>query len=160
MPTPTRWIIVASLVVLGGFIWRLSADTPTWRDLPPAGRSVVQHDSDVATRAPGPHEGGGSTTGYLFFDKVADSTIGFRKRVLHPGAAIGYHLHDGSEPGLGDEVYYIVSGRGELTLDGIRSEVGPGAAILTRLGSSHGLRQIGHEDLVIVLAWPATSLRN
>jgi quercetin dioxygenase-like cupin family protein len=116
--------------------------------------SIVERDAEVAVEAPGPHDGGGTTTGYLFFEKVPNPAIGFRKRVLHPGSAIGYHPHDGSEPGLGDEVYYVVSGRGELTLDGKKQEIGPGTAVLTRLGSSHGLRQIGSEDLVVILAWP------
>jgi len=119
-----------------------------------SGHSVVERDVEVAVDAPGPHDGGGKTTGYLFFEKVPNPVIGFRKRVLHPGAAIGYHPHDGSEPGLGDEVYYVVSGRGELTLDGRKQEIGPGTAVLTRLGSSHGLRQIGSEDLVVILTWP------
>lgn len=118
------------------------------------GPSVVERDADVAVDAPGPHDGGGQTTGYMFFEKVPQPAIGFRKRVLHRGAAIGYHPHDGSEPGLGDEVYYVVSGRGELTLDGKKQEIGPGTAVLTRLGSSHGLRQVGSEDLVVILAWP------
>ncbi len=121
------------------------------------GRSVIQHDADVAVSQPGPYNGGGQSTGHAFFKDAPNPEIGFRKRVLHPGAAIGYHLHDGSEPGLGDEVYYIVSGHGELTLDGKKQEIGPGTAILTRLGSSHGLRQLGSEDLVILMAWPETS---
>jgi len=38
-------------------------------------------------------------------------------------------------------------------LDGERREVGPGTAILTRPGSSHGLRQIGVDDLVILVSY-------
>jgi mannose-6-phosphate isomerase-like protein (cupin superfamily) len=45
----------------------------------------------------------------------------------------------------------VVSGHGDLTLDGVRQTVGPGTAILTRAGSSHGLRQTGAEDLVIII---------
>ena len=142
---------IMPLIVLSG---RLSAgDAGPSKGLRP-GRSVIQHDADVAVSQPGPYDGGGQSTGHPFFEKVPNPEIGFRKRVLHPGAAIGYHLHDGSEPGLGDEVYYVVSGHGELNLDGKKQEVGPGTAILTRLGSSHGLRQMGTEDLVILMAWP------
>jgi len=142
---------IAPLFVLPG---RLSGgDGSPSKTLGP-GRSVIQHDADVAVSQPGPYNGGGQSTGHAFFGNVPNPEIGFRKRVLHPGAAIGYHLHDGSEPGLGDEVYYVVSGHGELTLDGKKQEVGPGTAILTRLGSSHGFRQQGNEDLVILMAWP------
>ncbi|MFC6633342.1 cupin domain-containing protein [Microbulbifer taiwanensis] len=45
-------------------------------------------------------------------------------------------------------MYYVISGTGDLTMNGVKSEVGPGTAILTRLGSSHGLRQTGSEGLV------------
>ncbi len=33
----------------------------------------------------------------------------------------------------------------------------PGAAILTRPGSSHGLRQVGPDDLVIIIAYQQSS---
>jgi mannose-6-phosphate isomerase-like protein (cupin superfamily) len=38
-----------------------------------------------------------------------------------------------------------------MTIDGNDFEVGPGTAVLTRPGSSHGLKQVGKEDLVIVI---------
>jgi mannose-6-phosphate isomerase-like protein (cupin superfamily) len=38
-----------------------------------------------------------------------------------------------------------------MTIDGKAFEVGPGDAILTRPGSSHGLKQKGAEDLVIMI---------
>ncbi|PYP14709.1 MAG: hypothetical protein DMD54_13555 [Gemmatimonadetes bacterium] len=47
----------------------------------------------------------------------------------------------------------MLSGTGTLTLNGVRSVVGPGTAILTRTGSSHGLEQVGSEDLVIIVAY-------
>jgi len=70
-----------------------------------------------------------------------------RKRVLHRGSAIGYQRQDD------DEIYYILSGTGELTLNGGRTVVGPGTAIWTWPGSSHGLQQAGSEDLVIIIAY-------
>ena len=50
-----------------------------------------------------------------------------------------------------DRTYYVLSGRGEMTMDGKTFEVKPGDAILTRPGASHGLKQIGKEDLVIMI---------
>jgi len=38
-----------------------------------------------------------------------------------------------------------------MTLDGKDYEVRSGTAILTRTGSSHGLKQLGTEDLVIII---------
>jgi mannose-6-phosphate isomerase-like protein (cupin superfamily) len=69
----------------------------------------------------------------------------FRKRALKPGSAIGYHEQ------REDEIYYVLSGRGQMTLDGKTVDVGPGTAILTRTGSSHGLKQVGSDDLVIMI---------
>jgi len=109
------------------------------------GGYLIQRDGEVAEQQPGPHKGGGQTIGHSFFSKVANLQLVFRKRVLKPGSAIGYHKQ--SE----DEIYYVLSGRGTMTLDGKAYEVGPGTAILTRTGSSHGLKQVGTEDLVIIL---------
>ncbi len=109
--------------------------------------SLIEHDTAVATQQPGPHDGGGVTTAYSFFARAPQLQLVFRKRALHRGAAIGYHRQDE------DEIYYILSGTGELTLNGQRSVVGPGTAVLTRPGSSHGLRQIGADDLVVIVAY-------
>jgi mannose-6-phosphate isomerase-like protein (cupin superfamily) len=38
-----------------------------------------------------------------------------------------------------------------MTVDDNTFEVGPGTAVLTRPGSSHGLKQVGTEDLVIMI---------
>jgi mannose-6-phosphate isomerase-like protein (cupin superfamily) len=110
--------------------------------------SLIQHDKEIAIEEPGTHDGGGMTTGFPFFKDLKDLPFVFRKRALHPGSAIG--LHEQKE----DEIYYVLSGKGELTLDGKRSEVGPGTAILTRVGSSHSLRQVGPDDLVIIIVYP------
>ena len=51
----------------------------------------------------------------------------------------------------------MLSGRGELTLNGASREVGAGDAILTRNGDSHALRQTGDEDLVIFIVFDEAS---
>ena len=108
---------------------------------------IVQHDAEVAKSEPGTHNGGGQTIGYSFFDKTPGMHFVFRKRVLKPGAGIGYHeQHE-------DEVYYVLSGRGVMTLDDEPINVEPGTAILTRPGSSHGLKQTGDQDLVILISY-------
>ena len=109
------------------------------------GGYIVQHDSEVARPEPGPHSGGGQTVAHSFFRDVPGLSLVFRKRALKPGAGIGYHEQ------TEDEIYYVLSGRGEMTLDGKKVDVGPGTAILTRTGSSHGLKVVGTEDLVIII---------
>src|SRR5688572_10113740 len=109
------------------------------------GGYIVQHDADVARPEPGPHKGGGQTVGHSFFSEVPGLSLIFRKRALKPGSGIGYHEQ------REDEIYYVLSGRGQMTLDGKTVDVGPGTAVLTRTGSSHGLKQVGTEDLVIMV---------
>jgi mannose-6-phosphate isomerase-like protein (cupin superfamily) len=113
----------------------------------PKNGSLIEHDSLVKASQPGPHRGTGTTTGYSFFAKTADLKMVFRKRALHPGASIGHHQQ------REDEIYYVLGGRGELTLDGDSYDVGPGTAILTRTGSTHSIRQVGTEDLVLLIAY-------
>lgn len=106
---------------------------------------ILEHEKDIAAQQPGPHDGGGTTTAYNFFAKAEDFHLAFRKRILHPGSSIGYHLQKE------DEIYYVLSGRGEMQMNGKSFEVKAGDAILTRPGSSHGLKQVGQEDLVIMI---------
>jgi len=108
----------------------------------------IVKDDQVAVSQPGPHDGGGETTGFNFFKDTPNLAFEFKKRILHPGSAIGYHMQKN------DEIYYILSGRAELTMNGEKSLVEEGTAILTRSGASHGLRQLGEEDLTIIIVYP------
>jgi mannose-6-phosphate isomerase-like protein (cupin superfamily) len=125
--------------------WLLSS--PRQRAQKTKGGYIIQHDADIAKNEPGTHEGGGQTVGYSFFDKTPGMKFVFRKRALKPGSGIGYHEQKE------DEVYYVLTGRGVMTLDDKPTEIGPGTAVLTRPGSSHGLKQVGSEDLVILIAY-------
>jgi mannose-6-phosphate isomerase-like protein (cupin superfamily) len=109
------------------------------------GGFIIQRDAEVATPEPGTHNGGGQTIGYSFFRNVPGLKLVFRKRAFKPGSGIGHHVQGE------DEIYYVLSGRGVVTLDGKSFDVGPGTAILTRTGSSHSLKQVGDEDLVILI---------
>jgi len=113
------------------------------------GGYVVQRDAEVQSAEPGPHDGGGQTVAHSFFAKVPNLALIFRKRALKPGSGIGYHEQQE------DEIYYVLSGRGVMTIDGKAFDVGPGTAVLTRPGSSHGLKQAGPDDLVILINYEA-----
>jgi mannose-6-phosphate isomerase-like protein (cupin superfamily) len=140
----TRQLVigVAAGIVIGAAGMRLSAQPAKVK-----GGFIVQRDAEIAKNEPGTHNGGGQTIGYSFFDKTPGMMFVFRKRVFHPGSGVG--LHEQHE----DEVYYVISGRGVMTLDDKRYDVAPGAAILTRTGSSHGLTQSGTEDLVVIITY-------
>jgi mannose-6-phosphate isomerase-like protein (cupin superfamily) len=136
---PTRKIAaVLALLVAGAGLHALAA-----RAVP--GGYIIEHDADVAREEPGTHNGGGMTTGYSFFAKVPNLKLVFRKRSFHAGSGVG--LHEQKE----DEIYYVLSGRGTMTLDGKAYDVTPGTAVLTRTGSSHSLKQVGSEDLVVLI---------
>jgi mannose-6-phosphate isomerase-like protein (cupin superfamily) len=112
---------------------------------PAPGGYIIEKDSEVATPEPGTHNGGGQTVGYSFFKSVPNLKLVFRKRALKPGSGIG--LHEQKE----DEIYYVLSGTGTMTLDGKSVDITPGTAVLTRTGSTHSLKQTGTEDLVIMI---------
>jgi mannose-6-phosphate isomerase-like protein (cupin superfamily) len=147
-----RILVATALVVLGMTIGWSMARSPqvnatTQASAQPAEGYILEHDAEVAKPGPAPHKGPGHSTGYSFFEKAADFKQVFRKRVLHPGAAIGYH------PQKEDEVYYILSGAGVMQMNGKEFPVKPGDAILTRPGSSHGLKQTGKDDLALIIAY-------
>jgi mannose-6-phosphate isomerase-like protein (cupin superfamily) len=62
--------------------------------------------------------------------------------VIEPGASVGEHVHMRTE-----EIYYIISGRAEVTMDGSRIDARPGDLITTPIGSSHAIANHGDEDM-------------
>jgi len=66
----------------------------------------------------------------------------FAKLRLKIGCSIGFHVHDKEE-----EVYYILSGKGEVDDNGKIEQVGPGDAILTGNGAGHSIRNTSTEPL-------------
>ena len=75
------------------------------------------------------------------------STVRFlHETSVKSNSTIGYHKHSGNE-----EVYYIIEGDGLMTVDGEKKIVGPGDAVITHSGSSHGLKNIGDTDLRILV---------
>lgn len=106
---------------------------------------ILENEKDIAKEQPGTHNGGGSTTGYHFFAKAENLKMVFKKRVLHPGSAIGYHLQKE------DEIYYVLDGEGIMEMNGKSFPVKSGDAVLTRPGSSHGLKNRSDKDLVIII---------
>ncbi len=112
------------------------------------GKYIFEHDAQVAKEQPGPHNGGGKTIGYSFFNDVKDYKTGFIKRTLKPGSSIGYHLQQA------DEIYYILSGTGEMKMNGKTFPVKPGDAILTRPGSSHSIAPDKNSELTLIIVYP------
>lgn len=110
---------------------------------------VVVREDEVKRDEPPPHGAIGMSTAYRISDAVpAPRAMEFRKRVLHRGAAIGLHRIDH------DEVYYVLSGAGDVTSDGTTQRLIPGMAAYLYKGASVGIKQAGAEPLAIIVSYP------
>jgi mannose-6-phosphate isomerase-like protein (cupin superfamily) len=110
---------------------------------------VVVREEDVRRHEAPPHGAIGMSTAYPISDAVpAPRAMEFRKRVLHVGAAIGLHPIDH------DEVYYVLSGAGEVTSDGVTQRIAPGTAAYLYKGATVGIKQVGTEPLAIIVSYP------
>lgn len=110
---------------------------------------VIVHEEDVKREEAPPHGAIGMSTAYRISDAApAPRAMEFRKRVLHKGAAIGLH------PIRHDEVYYVLSGEGDVTSDGITQRMGPGMAAYLYKDAVVGIKQVGSKPLTIIISYP------
>ena len=110
---------------------------------------VVIDEADTVREEAPPHGAIGMSTAYRISDAVPQPRrMEFRKRILHVGAAIGLH------PIAHDEVYYVLSGRGEVTSDGKSRMLEPGMAAYLYEGAIVGIRQTGGEPLALIISYP------
>ncbi|MGA0543979.1 cupin domain-containing protein [Brevundimonas sp. VNH65] len=115
----------------------------------PAPPMVVVREADVRVEQnPPPHNGVGHSTAFRLSDAAPGRNFEFRKRILHPGASIGLHVL------THDEVYYVVSGQGEVASDGRTEVMGPETAAYLYEGADVGIKQVGDEPLVLIIAYP------
>ncbi len=105
-------------------------------------------ETDVRAEEPVPHGRIGMSTAYRLTDQVPNRTMEFRRRTLHPDAAIGLH------PIEHDEVYYILSGEGVVEADGETRHVTAGAMAYLYAGENVGIRQIGDDPLDVIVSYP------
>ena len=73
---------------------------------------------------------------------------------LAPGTSEGDHTHPGDD--LADnweELYYVLSGSGTITIDGASHAIGEGDAVLVPTDTDHGLYATGDEPLKILLVF-------
>jgi quercetin dioxygenase-like cupin family protein len=66
---------------------------------------------------------------------------------LEPGAVAAAHSHD-----LGQEIFLVLSGRAEFTIDGAVAEVGPGQLCIALIDQVHSVRALGEEPMVMYLS--------
>jgi mannose-6-phosphate isomerase-like protein (cupin superfamily) len=65
--------------------------------------------------------------------------------MLEPGSSVGYHKHEGE-----GEMYYILTGEGDYTEDGVTTRVSEGMVTCVYDGHSHGLKNTGSVPMTFV----------
>ncbi len=73
-----------------------------------------------------------------------DSGVSLARAVVDPGQATKAHVLDFVE------IYYIISGRGVIHLDGRAAEVGPEDCVYIPAGRRQWIQNTGDEDLVFL----------
>jgi mannose-6-phosphate isomerase-like protein (cupin superfamily) len=110
---------------------------------------VVVREEDVKREEAPPHGNIGMSTAYRISDAASQPrAMEFRKRVLHKGAAIGLH------PISHDEVYYVLSGEGDVTSDGVTRRLTAGMAAYLYKDAVVGISQVGRKPLTIIVSYP------
>jgi quercetin dioxygenase-like cupin family protein len=99
-------------------------------------------EADVAT--PRSHVRGGEGTlslSYFRFDG-ATAPANFVVYDMPPGSSEGVHTHAVGDENFGpyDEYYYVISGEGEMDIDGEVVAIKAGDCVHTPLGVPHGVR--------------------
>ena len=90
------------------------------------------------------HGGLGLIRWKRFFESRLNSNINFIDRaILPPNSSIGHHLHRDSE-----EIYFILSGHGEMSLGNSNFTVHP-YDIIINPGTFHGLTNNSDSDIEI-----------
>ncbi|MDR1322196.1 MAG: cupin domain-containing protein [Gracilibacteraceae bacterium] len=99
---------------------------------------------EVKVRARG---GEGSTTFENFFPegKMPKSYKVFAEMVLEPGCSVGQHEHHGES-----ETYYVLSGTGEINVNGETLQAKPGDVAVCHSGSFHSAKNTSDKELRIL----------
>ena len=78
-------------------------------------------------------------------DELYDKGRVFSVAYLEKGGSLGIHEHKDEE-----EFYYILSGNGEYYDNGTYVNVAAGDTTICKSGESHGIKNIGEDELVYV----------
>lgn len=113
---------------------------------------IIIAEEDMRCEEPTPHGKIGMSTAFRLTADIPGRTMEFRKRILHPRAAIGAHLIDH------DEVYYVLSGEGEVHSGDKKQYLGAGMMAYLHSGDTVGIRQTGSAPLELIISYPAPPL--
>lgn len=68
------------------------------------------------------------------------------EQTFNTGGTTGLHLHE-----QGDELFYVVSGRGTATLGHVEKPIEPGDVIFVPVGAIHRIRNLENDDPLTVV---------
>jgi mannose-6-phosphate isomerase-like protein (cupin superfamily) len=115
--------------------------------------TVMIATTDSPVRIEGVHGGTGEIEWKCFarLHMLHSDMCGFEHARLGPGLAVGAHTHSRT-----DEIYFIVSGTGEMQVDDDTRTVGRGDLILAPQGTTHALRNTGDAslDFIVIEVFP------
>ena len=95
-----------------------------------------------------------STNGELYYEFFKAKRLSVGLYVLKAGSL------DPQVPHTEDEIYYIMSGRGSVEIDGAHQNVGPGTVIYVEEHVDHRFHSITEDlSVIVVFAPPRHSLR-
>lgn len=109
---------------------------------------IVKNINDMEKQSISAHGGEGRINFCrVFREKEFESNWNFVDFVsIPPNSSIGIHRHEGNE-----EMYFILEGRGVMTVNNEKREVKAGDLILNKSGYSHGLRNEYDQDIKILV---------
>jgi len=94
------------------------------------------------------HGGEGTIKIANIIEKFATPMQFFHYTTLPPGTSIGLHKHGNDE-----EFYVVLSGEGEMEVDGEKQNVTAGAVIMNKPFGTHGLRNTSATDDLNILVF-------
>lgn len=108
-------------------------------------RNFLESDLD---NLPNCHDGNGVLKHIQLFAEqdFKSNLFFFNYTVLPSSTSIGVHKHGNDE-----EIYIVIEGSGQMTLDGITYAVCAGSVILNRPYGEHGLENTGDCDMKLLV---------
>ena len=84
-------------------------------------------------------------------DATASDSLTAGIAEVKPGGWLGLHRHSPAE------IYYVIEGRGVVTVEGAEHHVSPGSAVFIPGNAEHGIRNQGSATLRFLYAFPVDS---
>lgn len=84
-------------------------------------------------------------------DRSPTDTLTTGVAEIDPGEQLALHRHEQAE------IYYLLQGKGVMTIGGIERPVGPGMTVFIPGNAEHGIRNVGTETLKFFYAFAVAS---